>query len=566
MKQNRRRPSNAIDGFVPRKRASQVPRRASLDDKKVQEHASDGFIPRSTDSTKPLELNDDSWADENTLNISVEDQVGSLSGQSAASGTEKKPHFWQFGKKRRIRKGKPEPSRRKKIVKRTILVILLILVLIGGFLGWKALSATSKVFNGNILGILNSTKLKGEENGRVNILLAGNSADDAGHDGANLTDSIMLVSLNTKDNTAFMMSIPRDLYVNYGVTDCSVGYRGKINAAYVCGEQTKFSEDGYAKGGMGLLSKVVHDNFGVDINYYALVNYSAFQEAVNAVGGITVNIASSDPRGIYDPSLDYTSRKCCSLAKYPNGPAKLNGKQALNLARARGDSAGSYGFAQGDFVRTEHQRKMLIALKDKTLSAGVLSNPAKIGSLFDSIGGNVKTDFNTGEIRRLYDLGKKVQSNNIKSIGLTDEDVSLVTTGMISGAGSVVIPTAGTSNFNQIKAFMLKLTSSDPLVREGAKVTVLNGSGIVGLAQKRGDQLTARGVNVSGVGNASAREKTTIVDLSGGKKNGTKAYLEKQFGVTATTDVVANPEAKNYTTDFVVIIGTKSAGATPATN
>lgn len=274
-------------------------------------------------------------------------------------------------------------------------------------------------------------------------------------------------------------------------------------------------------------------------------------------GGITVDIDSKDPRGIYDPSLDYTSRTCCALAKYPNGPVKLNGKQALNLARARGDSAGSYGYAQGDFMRTQHQRQMLLALKDKALSAGVLSNPAKIAGLFDSIGANVKTDFNTSEIRRLYELGKEVNGDKIKSIGLTDEDINLVTTGTINGA-SVVMPVAGPTNFSQIKAFMLKLTSNDPLVREGADVVILNGSGTVGLAQKRSDELSDRGITVSEIGNGTARTGTVIIDLTNGKKNTTKKFLEKQFGVTAVTDSSAAPEAKNYDTDFVIILGSQS--------
>jgi LCP family protein required for cell wall assembly len=565
MKQNRRRPSNAIDGFVPRNRVQRAEGRASLDSEPKAPEASEGFVPRKADASHNIELSgDDSWVDENTLSLDEDTSLGN--NLHSRRGAQKPPHFWQFAKKRRLRKGKPESSLRKKIVKRTILVIVLILVLIGGFLGWKVLRATSRVFNGNILGILNTTKLKGEDTGRVNILLAGNSADDKGHDGANLTDSIMVVSLNTKDNSAFMISIPRDLYVDYGTEDCSVGYKGKINAAYICGEQTKFSESGYPDGGMGLLEKVVHQNFGLDINYYALVNYGAFRDAVDAVGGVTINIQSSDPRGIYDSSLDYTSRTCCALAKYPNGPVTLNGKQALNLARARGDHAPTYGFADSDFTRTKHQRQMLVGLKEKALSAGTLSNPAKIGSLFDSLGGNVKTDFEVSEIRRLYDLGKKVQSNDIKSIGLSDDGVSLVQATMLGSAGSVVVPVTGTSNFTQIKAYILKLTSSDPVVREGATVAVLNASGVVGLAQKQSDLLTAKGLTVSGVGNATQRTGTAVVDLTGGKKNSTKSYLQKQFGVTATTDTVANPEAKNYKTDFVIIIGAQTSGSTSGTS
>lgn len=569
MQNNRRKNTagtgSAMDGFVRRGRQASTARRASLNSRGVQPRKAsgkrmDGFIPRQ-DSSRPVQFEDkDQWVDDNTLSIDSDGPVLDT-GDSVKGGT-KKPKFWQLGKKRRLKKGKPEPSRRKKIIKRTLLLLLLVLVLIGGYLGWKVLNNSAKVFDGNVLGFLDTAKLKGESEGRVNFLLAGNSADDKGHDGANLTDSIMIASLDTRNNTAFMISIPRDLYVDYEVRNCSVGYRGKINAAYTCGEQVGFNEDGYPEGGMGLLAKVVEENFGIKTHYYALVNYSAFKDGVDAVGGITINIQSNDPRGIYDPSPDYSARNCCALAKYPNGPVKLTGKQALNLARARGDSRNAYGFAQGDFNRTENQRKMLLALKDKALNAGTLSNPAKIASLFDSVGKNVKTDIKTNEVRRIYDLGKKVDSKNIKSIGLTDKNVALVTTATLPGAGSVVVPVAGNTNYSQIKLFMKKLTSTDPLVREGAEVVVLNASGISGLAQKKADELTVKGINVVSVGNATTRDGTVIIDRTKGTKNSTKTTLEQRFGVKATTTATGIPEALNSTADFVVIIG--KSGATSA--
>lgn len=551
------RNGNAIDGFVRRNRGSQgAHRRPTLDRQKgaLSARRTDGFVPRHADASAPVQFSDkDAWIDDNTLAIDPDAPI--LDQGRDIKGGIKKPKFWQFIKKRRLNKGKPEPSRRKKVLKRIGLFIAFILIIIGGYLGWKILKNTAQIFDGNVLGFLDSAKLKGESEGRVNILLAGNSADDKGHEGASLTDSIMIASLNTKDNTAFMISIPRDLYVDYGVRNCSVGYKGKINAAYLCGEQINFNEDGYAEGGMGLLAKVVEAHFGIKTHYYALVNYSAFKDGVDAVGGITIDIKSNDPRGIYDPSLDYTTRNCCALAKYPNGSVKLNGKQALNLARARGDAYGSYGFSQSDFNRTENQRKMLLALKDKALSAGTLSNPAKIASLFDSVGKNVDTDIKTNEVRRMYELGKKVESKNIKSIGLNDKDVALVTTTTISGAGSVVVPVAGTTNYTQIKRYMQGLTSSDPLVREAAGVVVLNGSGVSGLAQTKSDELAVKGINITDIGNAAARDITTILDLSGGTKPSTKAALQQKFGVSATTNKTSVPEAANYQADFIVIIG-----------
>ena len=106
---------------------------------------------------------------------------------------------------------------------------------------------------------------------------------------------------------------------------------------------SRWAENGYPSGGMGQLEQVVEENFGIAINYYALIDYSAFRDAVNAVGGIDVTIASSDPRGLYDPNIDYTTHG--PLVKLTNGVHHLNGQQALDLVCARGDSANSYGFA-----------------------------------------------------------------------------------------------------------------------------------------------------------------------------------------------------------------------------
>lgn len=452
------------------------------------------------------------------------------------------------------KRGKVKKQRNwKKIFLRTLLVLTVLVILVGGFLGYKVWKNTSKVFHGNIFGLFDKTKLKGEDQGRVNIMITGTSEDDPGHSGAMLTDSIMIVSLDTVNNKGFIMSIPRDLWVNYGTTNCSLGYQGKINAVYECGEDTNFKEDGYPDGGIGLMEKVIHEDFGIDINYYAKIDYTAFKDAVNSVGGIDVTLKTDDPRGIYDGNI---GKEDGGPLKLPNGTVHLNGQTALNLARARCDTV-CYGITRGDFDRTEHQRMMLFALKDKALSAGVLSNPAKISSLLDSVGNNVKTDFKTSEIRRLYDLSKQVSNSSVKSIGLADDDVKLVTTGSV-GSLSVVRPVAGIDDFSAIKAYIKKLTSNDPVVQEGATVVVLNGSGVSGLAAKQGDVLANKGITVKSIGNATTRATTTVISKNA-QKTATNSYLNGLYKVTSTTDLTANPEAKNYDADFVIILGSNAA-------
>jgi len=445
-------------------------------------------------------------------------------------------------------------------VKRFFIALFILLALVGGFLGAKFLYNAQKIFGGSILSVLDTTKLKGEDVGRVNILLAGNSADDVGHDGGKLTDSIMLMSIDTRNNKAFLMSVPRDLYV-----PIEKNGHAKINAAYVYGEEDSFKEDGLPEGGMGLLQKTVEENLGIDINYSALVNYNALRQAVDAVGGVDFTVKSDDPRGLYDPNIDYKTKG--PLVKLTNGPHELNGQQALNLARARGDSYRSYGYAQSDFTRTENQRKLIVALKTKAATAGVIANPAKIGSLADAIGGNVQTNFKLNEVRRLYDISKKIPANNITSVGLNDVDgkgKNLLVSYSAPGGQSALIPAAGIDDFSDIQAFLKRKTSSNPVVQEGARIVVLNGTTSDGLASTKKKALTSKNLMVVKTGDAQVNQATTtVIDVSGGKKTATRKLLGDMYKNSFTT---VNPYSAIYDADFIIIVGSDQIPKATSTN
>lgn len=430
-------------------------------------------------------------------------------------------------------------------LKRVVITLALLVLLIGGWLGFKFIYNAHKLFGGNIFSVLTTTKLKGENVGRVNILLAGNSADDVGHEGGQLTDSIMIMSIDTKNNTAYLLSVPRDLWVDIP----GAGYE-KINDAYVVGQQNNFNQPGYFPGGMGQLQQIIQQDFGITLNYYALVDYAALRDAVNAVGGVDVNIQSSDPRGLYDPSIDYSTHQ--PLVKLSNGEHHLNGQQALDLARARGDSYRSYGFAQSDFDRTQHQRQLLVALKTKAVSLGVLSNPAKLSNLSDAIGNNVTTNFSLSEVHRFYDLVKPISSKNIKSLSLNDANGKNLLLNYDADGQSALIPAAGLTDFSDIRAFVTQQTSTNPVVREAAAVVVLNGTDTNGLAAKERAQLSGKGITVADIGDAANQTSTTIIDASGGKMPATLKLLEQTFGNNVTT---TNPYADTYTADFIVVLG-----------
>jgi LCP family protein required for cell wall assembly len=351
-----------------------------------------------------------------------------------------------------------QPRNIKKILKRAVLVLLVLVIGTGLFFGAKDIGELDKVFHGNILSdieaFLHPVKLRGESSGRVNILLAGDSSDDPGHAGAQLTDSILLLSINTQNHTAFMLSIPRDLWVSLPGTAYPGGTYQKINAA---NEVTSFSQSGYPNGGMGELSYIVQNDFGIPVDYYGLMDYGAFKDSVDAVGGITINIQSPDPRGLYDPNTSID---------LPNGPANLDGQTALNLARARGDGYRSYGFPNSDFDRTEHQRQMFVAVAAKAKSLGTLSNPVKISDLFNALGNNFQTNLTLADVLRLIKITKPINLSTVQSyaysstISSTTPNPILKSYDVPDRGVDALIPTAGLGDYIQMQEYYQQLTQT----------------------------------------------------------------------------------------------------------
>ncbi len=339
-----------------------------------------------------------------------------------------------------------EPPKRSKwrVVRRVMIILVLMVLITGLWLGWGLYRDAAQLTGNNnpmqIATMFLPANLE-NTNGRTNILVAGYSADDPGHGGAELTDSIMILSIDPAKQDAVILSIPRDLYVNIP----GVGY-SKINAAYEYGKD--FHEDGYPEGGMGLLAKTIKQTLGVDINYYGLVNYQALKSAVDTVGGVQITVASDDPRGIYDPA---------TKVKLPNGPSTIDGTTALNISRSRG-AFGGYGLAQSDFARTKLQQSIALGLKDKAQPTTLWSNPFKVSRLVGAVGDNAKTDMNLREIQTLYRKAKPINDAQIKTITLNDIDHKDYLANYRTRDGqSALIPALGLNNFTDIRAKLNEL-------------------------------------------------------------------------------------------------------------
>lgn len=323
-----------------------------------------------------------------------------------------------------------------------------VIVVIIGATGWQAYHAFGNIFHGNAFAIFGSgSKLKTDSYGRTNILLFGTSEDDPNHPGGDLTDSIMIVSVDQSQHNAVLASVPRDLWVRYGRT-CPAGSAGKINALYSC-VKDRSGEDA----GQAALRDTVGNDFGINIPYSVHVNFEVLRNSVNAVGGIDTTISSPDPRGIMDRNFDWRCNYRCFLVKYPNGPVHLNGDQALYLAQARGEGFG-YGLPRGNFDREANQRKILIATKQKATSVGFLANPVAVNKLLDSLGNNVRTNISASEAKTFIKVIKDTDSAKIQSLSLIDQKPVLLTTGPGPDGSSIVRPVAGLYDYSDLSVFM----------------------------------------------------------------------------------------------------------------
>ena len=324
------------------------------------------------------------------------------------------------------------------------LSVILVLIITAITLMYMLLSHSTAVFKGNPMDILISSELKKDENGQTNFLIFGTSEDAKGHGGQELTDSILVASINQEYKTAKVFSVPRDLWVNYSVAgsepmSCTVGDRGKINATYLCAlEEYKNSMSvSNAKDAASLyFAKKISEVTGLSMHYYVAADWSAVKMIVDKIGGIDVDVYADDEDGIHDSCQNIDLKK----GMYYN----MNGDLAMKLARARNAACkpGDYGLSRSNFDREINQQRIMNAIKNKVSSIGILMNPGKVMSIIDGLGDNLRTNIVMSEVRTLIDFGTKL-GGGIQPISTIDQ----FGTGRI-GLSSVVIP-AGASTYSE---------------------------------------------------------------------------------------------------------------------
>lgn len=277
------------------------------------------------------------------------------------------------------------------------------------------------------LTLSEDSPLKGEKEGRINILLLGKGG--AEHEGGDLTDTIVLASLKPQTKEAVLLSIPRDLYVRNHDSE----YYSKINALKLYGDQ---EENG---SGLPLLKKTVANITGLPIHYYILLDFEGFKQIIDGLGGISLYIE----KDIFDPSFPGPgySFETFSLEK---GWHWLDGEKTLKYVRSR-HSPG------GDFNRTRRQQQVLEAIRLKVFSLRGLLDIRTLYKILSALEGHLETDIKIYEVKRFYEIAKGIDPTRIINEVIESGENGLLEQKEISSGGSVLIPKKGIDDFSQIR-------------------------------------------------------------------------------------------------------------------
>lgn len=344
--------------------------------------------------------------------------------------------------------GLKKKSKKKYVFSLLALVLLAVLLVLNPLSLLKGLLVPVSIFS-QVTG----QKLQSND-GRTNIMVLGLDRREGENTGR--TDTILVGSIGLVSGDSVLISVPRDLWVST--------LSEKINAAYV-------------SGGVLLVQKTLEKILGIPIHYYAVVDFTTFEKAVDVVGGITVDVERPFTDNYYPiygreddtcglESLPESSEAAefsysCRYEKiqFIKGEKKMDGATALKFVRSR-HGGGDEGT---DYARSARQQKVIESLAKRILSWEVLTDPKKAQALFTTFRSGIETNVNFFEAEKFYSLAKKVDFSQIRMIVL-DEDNVLYNPpmGYDYGGAWVLVPRSG--DFSGVSDFVENFLFGDTSV------------------------------------------------------------------------------------------------------
>ena len=372
-------------------------------------------------------------------------------------------------------------------------------------------------------------------NERLSLLLLGID-QRCEEDGPTHTDTMMVMSIEPVNKSITILSLPRDLWVEIPGFEVD-----RINQAYYFGQVYE-----YPGGGAALAMETVESVLGLPIDHYVAVNFDAFVEAVDLVGGITVQV----PEAIDDPT--YPDR-CYGYDPFriEEGEHLLDGASALKYARTRA----TFG---GDVDRAGRQQAVILAVREQVLQLDMLPQLIRQApQLWQTFQDNVRTDLALTEMLQLALLVQEIPSQNIETAVI---DYNYVYNETTPDGRQVLVP-----NREEIRILRERLFAPPaiptPTVQdlpalmatEEARVAVYNGTAVFGLAAATQEYLQGLNVNVTEIGNADSSTYRTTQIIDYGSHPYTALYLVQQMGIPPLNVSSGREPDGDY--DILIILG-----------
>jgi LCP family protein required for cell wall assembly len=372
-------------------------------------------------------------------------------------------------------------------------------------------------------------------NERISILLLGID-QRCNQDGPTHTDTLMVLTIDPVGLSAAVLSLPRDLWVE--IPDFGVD---RINQAYYLGQIYE-----YPGGGPALATKTVETTLGITLDYFVAVNFDAFIEAVDLVGGITIDV----PEAIDDPSYPDS---CYGFDPFSieAGVQQLDGETALKYARTRA----TFG---GDVDRAGRQQAVILALQDQVMRRDQLPQLiTKSLQLWQTFQANVRTDLSFEEALQLGLMVQDIPRSSIQTAVINFDYVYNETT---PDGRQVLVPNR--EKIRELRdALFAPPAIPTPVIEnlpalmaaEQARVAVYNGTAVFGLAAATQEYLQGFDINVSEIGNADSAtyRSTQIIDY--GTHTNTTLYLTQLMQVPPLN--ISNGIDPDGDFDVLIIIG-----------
>jgi LCP family protein required for cell wall assembly len=370
---------------------------------------------------------------------------------------------------------------------------------------------------------------------RVTLLILGID-ERCEEDGPTRTDTMMVLTMDPVGLTASALSLPRDLWVeipSFGVD--------RINQAHFLGEIYD-----YPGGGPALAVETVESSLGVDIDYYATINFDAFIELVDEIDGIEVDV----PEDIED---DTYPDNCYGYDPFyiTAGHHNMDGETALKYARTRA----TFG---GDVDRATRQQQVVLAVRDKILRINMipqlLTQAPELWRIFQK---NVETDLSLNEAIELALLAQDIPRESIRTEVLNYE---YVYNELTPDGQAVLVPIRERIRVLRDQLFAPPSIPTPVIenlpqltVAEGARVALYNGTPVFGLAASTQSHLSQFNINVVEIGNADSSDYNSTQIIDYGTHPSTTRYLAQILDIPPLNISSSTEAPTSY--DVLVILG-----------